>query len=115
MSSVLPNGTFQNWLVHAVQVKREADGGRVVIAPPCDVVLDSSNPCEADGASPDLVIPQDSPLYREIGKLDAKDFAVVSGKIIGKCPATAKRREAFIIELDSIFKLTGTPATAMRR
>ena len=82
LASLLPNGEFENWLVHASEVTVAEDGSAaVVLQLPCRGFI-GSNPCGADAKSYHGV-PEGSPLYREIAKFDTGDWVVVSGVLVG--------------------------------
>jgi len=128
LANLIPQGKFQNWIVRTVEVRHAADGsGAVIFQPLCDVVLIGSYSCGTDRAQYSGTVAEDSPLYREIAKLDHRDFVMVSGKVVASdepepglalvsyryFPAgsycakaeAGEKEDLFAVELDSMFKM----------
>ena len=135
LNSLIPEGIFDGWVVHAVEVRQAEDGSAaVVLQVPCKVLIgsylgpDCKDPSQFEG-----VIPENSPLYREFAKFKHNDFVLVSGKFAaikeptpGALPSyrrfapdtycrreeAGKIQELFVIQLKSIFKML--PLTGSR-
>jgi hypothetical protein len=82
MATLLPQGNFENWVVQIKEVTQAPDGSAaVMLQPPCRAML-GSDACQKNGSKIRATIPVDSPLYRELSKVSAGDFVVISGKIL---------------------------------
>src|SRR5262249_49121597 len=86
LANLIPEGDFQNWVVHAVEVRQASDGSAAVLLQlPCNVLIGSylgSYPCNVDATNFQGTIPENSPLYREFAKFDHRDFVLVGGKLV---------------------------------
>lgn len=81
MVTLLPGGDFENWVVQIKEVTQAPDGSAaVMLQPPCRAML-GSDTCQPGGKIR-ATIPITSPLYRELGRVSAGDFVVVSGRIL---------------------------------
>lgn len=82
MAALLPRGEFSNWVVKVKEVTQAPDGSAaVMLQPPCRVML-GSDACQKNGSKIQATIPANSPIYRELEKINSGDFIVVSGKIV---------------------------------
>lgn len=82
MAALLPHGEFSNWVVQIKEVTQAPDGSAaIMLQPPCRAML-GSDACQKNGSKVLATISPDSPLYRELSKVSAGDFVVVSGKIL---------------------------------
>ena len=82
MATLLPRGEFQNWVVQIKEVTQAADGSAaVMLQPPCRAML-GSDACQMNGSKVRATISVTSPLYRELGRVSAGDFVVVSGRLL---------------------------------
>ena len=79
LTALMPDATFQNWIVRSVSVKQAKDGSAAVLFElPCDVVIGS----HACGMTPKTfvgTIPENSRLYSELVSISVGDFLGVSG------------------------------------
>lgn len=81
MVTLLPGGDFTNWVVQIKEVTQAPDGSAaVMLQPPCRAML-GSDICQ-QGGKIRATIPISSSLYRELARVSAGDFVVVSGKIL---------------------------------
>jgi hypothetical protein len=82
MAALLPQGAFSNWVVRVKEVTQAADGSAaVMLQPPCRAML-GSDACQMNGSKIQATISPSSPVYRELGQVNAGDFVVVSGRIL---------------------------------
>ena len=82
LATLLPAGQFDNWVVQVKEVVQAADGSAaVMLQPPCRAML-GSDACQKDPSKIRATISVSSPLYRELARVSAGDFVVVSGKIL---------------------------------
>jgi hypothetical protein len=82
LASLLPNGSFENWLVRVVEVTQAPDGSAaVLLQPPCRVML-GSDACQRNGSEIRATVKPDTPLYRELGRVGNGDFVAVSGIVL---------------------------------
>jgi hypothetical protein len=82
VGTLLPKGEFENWVVQVKEVVQAADGSAaVMLQPPCRAML-GSDACQKDPSKIRATIAVSSPLYRELTRVSAGDFVVVSGKIL---------------------------------
>lgn len=82
MAALLQRGEFSNWVVKVKEVTQAPDGSAaVMLQPPCRVML-GSDACQKNGSKIQATIPANSPIYRELEKINSGDFVVVSGKIV---------------------------------
>ncbi len=97
MAALLPHGEFSNWVVRVKEVTQTSDGGAaVMLQPPCRAML-GSNTCQKDGSKIQATIPSDSPIFRELGKVSAGDFVVVSGTVLYAEPSEGKPAAAHAV------------------
>jgi hypothetical protein len=81
MASLLPGGRFENWVVVVSEVVQAADGSAaIMLQPPCRAML-GSDACRNNGAKISATITPGSTSYRELERLSAGDFVVISGRI----------------------------------
>jgi|GEM_PF-5627114 len=127
-SSLIPDHSFQSWVVYAVEVRQAANGeAAVVLELPCEVVPVLIGSECGDEAHLKGTIREDSPLYREFAKFDNGDSVMVSGDLIGieedppglPLPSYGSFRpethcwrnegaigqELFVVQLKSVFRL----------
>jgi len=82
MATLLPRGEFENWVVQIKEVTQASDGSAaVMLQPPCRAML-GSDACQKNGSKIRATVGASSPLYRELARVSAVDFVVVSGKIL---------------------------------
>jgi hypothetical protein len=82
LASLLPNGTFDNWLMRVVEVTQASDGSAaILLQPPCRAMM-GSDACQKDGSAIRGTIAPDTPLYRELSRLANGDFVAASGTIL---------------------------------
>jgi len=82
MAALLPHGEFENWVVQIKEVTQAPDGSAaVMLQPPCRAML-GSDACQKEGSKIRATVGTGSPLYRELARVSAGDFVVVSGKIL---------------------------------
>jgi hypothetical protein len=82
MAALLPHGEFSNWVVQVKEVTQAPDGSAaVMLQPPCRAML-GSDACQKNGSKIQATISPNSPLYRELGLVNAGDFIVISGKVL---------------------------------
>jgi hypothetical protein len=126
MAALLPHGEFSNWVVQVKEVTQAPDGSAaVMLQPPCRVML-GSDACQSSGSKVQATIPTNSPVYRELGRVSAGDFVVVSGRILyaeasenkplptyavyqpgSHCSATqgSKQEDVFVTEISYLVQL----------
>ena len=89
LAALLPSGKFENWVVTIKEVKQTADGGAaIMLQPPCRAML-GSDICQIESSKMATAIPANSPMVRELEKVGAGDFIVISGKILYAAEASA--------------------------
>jgi hypothetical protein len=82
MATLLPGGVFENWVVRIIEVTQAPDGtAAVMLQPPCRAML-GSDACQKDNAGIRATIEPNSPMFRELERVSAGDFVVVSGLIL---------------------------------
>lgn len=82
LAALLPHGEFQNWVVQIKEVTQASDGSAaVMLQPPCRAML-GSDACQKNGSKIRATIPSSSILFRELERVSAGDFVVVSGKLL---------------------------------
>jgi len=82
LATLLPGGQFDNWVVQVTEVVQAPDGSAaVMLQPPCRAML-GSDACQKDPSKIRATIPNVSPIYRELARVSAGDFVVVSGKVL---------------------------------
>lgn len=82
LATLLPAGEFANWVVQVKEVVQAADGSAaVMLQPPCRAML-GSDACQKDPSKIRATISTASPLYRELARVSAGDFVIVSGKLL---------------------------------
>src|SRR6185312_7191041 len=82
MATLLPEGNFENWVVRVIEVTQASDGSAaVVLQPPCRAML-GSDACQKEKLSVRATVQPNSPMYRELERVSAGDFVVVSGSIL---------------------------------
>lgn len=82
LAALLPRGNFDNWVVQVKAVTQAPDGSAaVMLQPPCRAML-ASDLCRKSDYPITGLIPRNSRLYRELGKVSAGDFVLVSGKLL---------------------------------
>jgi len=82
LAALLPKGRFENWIVRVVEVRQAPDGsGAVLFQPPCRVMF-GSDICNVASKKVFGTVAPNTVLYRELEKVSAGDFIVVSGTLI---------------------------------
>jgi len=82
LAALLPKGRFENWIVRVVEVRQAPDGsGAVLFQPPCRVMF-GSDICNTSSKNVFGTIAPNTALYRELEKVSAGDFIVVSGTML---------------------------------
>lgn len=82
LTSLLPAGSFENWVVRVIEVIQASDGSAaIVLQPPCRAML-ASDACGLKASQIRATIQPDSPMFRELSRLNAGDFAIVNGTIL---------------------------------
>ena len=81
-ATLLPKGSFENWVVRIKEITEAPDGSAaVVLQPPCRAML-GSDVCKRGGAPIQATIRPETAMFRELAKLSSGDFVVVSGRIL---------------------------------
>ncbi|MBS7803169.1 hypothetical protein KIH24_01135 [Rhizobiales bacterium TNE-4] len=82
ISALLPKGRFENWVVRVLGIKLLKDGSAaVILQPPCRAVI-GTDMCLNNSDVISGAVKADSSMYRELAKVSAGDFVVVSGSIV---------------------------------
>jgi hypothetical protein len=82
LTSLLPDGKFQGWLMRTVRVGQERDGSAdVLLQLPCNVLV-GSNTCGNNPNNFTGIVPEDSRIYTELAKMTIGDFAITNGQFI---------------------------------
>lgn len=127
VAALLPNGSFDNWLVRLVEVTQAKDGSAAVMLQlPCRA-MSGSDTCAKDPSKPQAAIGVNSVAFRELQRTDTGSFVVISGRLLfaamdtsqkalpsyatyepgSHCTATegGKQQEVFTSEVRYLFQL----------
>jgi hypothetical protein len=130
LANLIPTGVFQDWVLRAVEVRQADDGSAaILLQAPCSTLIGTylgPYPCGTDPTRFEGTIPEDSPQYRELEKLDHNGFVLVGGELVAVKEPTpqplpsyktfhagtyctkleaGKEQELFLTKLHSIFAL----------
>jgi hypothetical protein len=82
MTSLLPDGKIQGWVMRTVSISQANDGAaEVILELPCNVYV-GSNTCDTDPRNFYGTAPEGSRIYTELAKMTVGDFALVSGGFV---------------------------------
>jgi len=82
LTSLLPDGKFQGWLMRTVRVAQERNGSAdVLLQLPCNVLV-GSNTCGNNSNNFTGIVPEGSRIYTELAKISVGDFAITNGQFI---------------------------------